>query len=321
MGRVAPDTWSQWRWTLLCSRTLLMLPLAIALAAPALAQDWKGMGRMEGRVTDEQGAVLPGVNVKLEVPERGGTTIKTDKKGRWAIAGIVSGSWNIDFAADGYEAKSIKVNLPTEASRLPPIEVTLAKAAPAGPGPEVEQALAAADAAYKGQRFPEARAEYEKLLRLRPELGPRIHQQIGFCYIQEKRFAQALEQLQMVLEAEPGNTQVRAIAAQAALEGGLIDRGRELLAGLDASSLKDPDVLFNIGVNFLNARQTEDAIRYFTRTVELDPKYVDGYFRRALGYLQVGKTAESRADFQKVLELAPTGEQADMARKALEQTR
>ena len=298
-----------------------MMPLVIALAPPAFAQDWKGVGRMEGKVTDEQGTVIPDVNVKLEVPDRGGTTVKTDKKGRWAIGGIVAGSWNIDFAADGYEAKSIKVSLPSESSRLAPIEVKLAKAKPTGPGPEVEQALAKADAAYKEGRFPEARAEYEKLLSLRPDLQPRVHQQIGFCYIQEKNFAKALEQLQLVLEAEPANAQIRAIAAQAALEGGLVDRGRELLAGLDASTLKDPDVLFNIGVNFLNAHQTEDAIRYFTRAVELDPKYVDGYFRRALGYLQIGKTSESRADFQKVLELAPTGSQADMARKALEQTK
>lgn len=304
---------------MLCSRKLLMLPVAIALAAPAFAQDWKGTGRMEGNVTDEGGAVLPNVTVKLELPERGGTTVKTDKKGRWAIGGIAAGSWNIDFAADGYQAKSIKVNLPSESSRLLPLEVKLARAKPTGPSPEVQEALAKADGAYKEGRFPEARAEYEKLLSLLPGLGPRIHQQIGFCYIQEKDYAKGLEHLQLVLEAEPGNGQIRAIAAQAALEGGLVDRGRELLAGVDESSVKDPDVFFNIGVNFLNAGQTEDAIKYFTKAVGLDHKYVDGYFRRALGYLQLGKTAESRADFQKVLELAPEGSQADMARKALEQ--
>jgi tetratricopeptide (TPR) repeat protein len=306
---------------LLCSLKLLTVPVALALAAPAFAQDWKGTGRMEGQVTDEQGAALPDVNVKLEVPERGGTTVKTDKKGRWAIGGIVAGSWNIDFTADGYEAKSLKVNLPSEASRLLPIAVKLAPAKPSGPGPEVEQALAKADAAYKAGRFPEARVEYENLLSLRPELGPRVHQQIGFSFIQEKNFAQALAELKLVLEAEPGNAQIRTIAAQAALEGGLVDQGRELLAAVDDGTVKDPDVFFNIGVNFLNAGQTEDAVRYFTKAVELDPKYVDGYVRRAFGYLQLGKKAESRADFQKALELSPAGSQADLVRKALEQTK
>jgi tetratricopeptide (TPR) repeat protein len=304
---------------MLCSRRLLLLPVAIALAAPAFAQDWKGMGRMEGKVTDEAGAAIPNVTVKLELPERGGTTIKTDRKGRWAIAGITSGAWNIDFAAEGYQGKGVQVNLPSEASRLLPVEVKLVKAKPTGPGPEVQEALAKADGAYKEGRFPEARAEYEKLLSLLPDLGPRIHQQIGFCYIQEKNYAKALEHLQHVLDAEPGNGQIRAIAAQAALEGGLVDRGRELLAGADESTVKDPDVFFNIGVNFLNAGQIEDAAKYFTKAVTLDPKYGDAYFRRALCYIKLGKTAEGRADLEKMLELTPEGAQAELARKALEQ--
>ena len=304
-----------------CSRALATLALAIAFAAPAVAQDWKGMGRMEGKVTDEAGAALANVTVKLELPGRGGTTIKTDKKGKWAIGGIAAGVWNVDLAADGYVAKSLSVNLPSEMSRLLPLEAKLAKAQPTGPSPEVQAALAKADGAYKEGHFPEARAEYEKLLTLLPDVGTRLHQQIGFCYIQEKNYPKALEQLQLVLEAEPGNAQVRAIAAQAALEGGLVDKGRELLATVDDSGVKDPDVFFNIGVNFLNAGQTDDAIKYFTKAVTIDPKYADGYFRRALGYLQLGKTAESRADFQKVLELSPEGMQADMARKALEQVK
>jgi tetratricopeptide (TPR) repeat protein len=301
------------------SRTLLILPVAIALGAPAFAQDWKGTGRMEGKVTDEGGTPIADVAVKLELVGRGTTAIKTDKKGRWVLGGIAAGTWNIDFAAAGYDTKSIRISLPSESSRLAPIEVKLVKGKPAGPGPEVEAALAKADAAYKDHRFPEARAEYENLLALRPDLATRIHQQVGFCYIQEKNYAKALEHLELVLDAEPTNMQLRGIAAQAALEGGLMDKGRQLLDGLDEGVIKDPDVFFNIGANFLNAGQTENAIKYFTKAVQVDPKYVDGYFRRALGYLQLGKTAESRADLQKVLELNPQGPQADMARKALEQ--
>ena len=36
--------------------------------------------------------------MKLELPERGGgTTVKTDKKGKWAVAGVAAGNWNVDI--------------------------------------------------------------------------------------------------------------------------------------------------------------------------------------------------------------------------------
>ena len=70
----------------------VLVAAALTLAAPAFAQDWKGMGRLEGRVLDPDGKPLPDVTVKLNLPSRGGgTTIKTDKKGHWAIGGIASG--------------------------------------------------------------------------------------------------------------------------------------------------------------------------------------------------------------------------------------
>ncbi len=122
-----------------------------------------------------------------------------------------------------------------------------------------------------------------------------------------------------MLAADPQNAQVRAIAAQAALEGRMVDKGRSLLAGLDESRIESPDVFFNIGVNFFNAGEAADAITYFGKTIAKDPAYVDAYFRRGLAYLGQGKTAEAKADFQKVVELQPDGEMGTMAKKAMEQ--
>ena len=300
--------------------TLIVAVGALASAVPAIAQDWKGMGRMEGRVTDPSGVALPGVTVKLELPERGGgTTAKTDKKGHWAIGGIAAGTWHIDFELPGFASRKVSVSLPSESSRLAPIEVKLEKAAAPGADPETRGALERAEAAYEAGRFAEARAEYAALLALRPDLAPRVHQQIGFSWIQEKQHARAVEELEQVLAAEPENAQVRAIAAQAALEGGMAEKGRELLAGLSEGVITDPDAFFNIGVNFLNAGLTEDAVQYFTKAIGLDAAYVDGYFQRALAYLKLGRTAECRADFERVLSLAPDGPQAPLARKALQQ--
>jgi len=287
------------------------------LGAPASTQDWRGNGRFVGVVTDDAGKPLAGVTIKADCPERGGgTTLRSDKNGRWVLGGVVACSWNLDFSADGYQTKQISVNLPGESSRLRRITVPLT---PAGASPQLRAAARAADDAYKAGRFAEARAEYEKLLAASPELATTIHQQIGFSLIQEKQYGQAVEHLEKVLAADPANAQIRAIAAQAALEGRMMDKARQLLAGLDESKIGSPDVFFNMGVNFLNAGATDDAIAYFGKAIALDPKYVDGYYRRALGYLGQGRTAAARADFQKVLELQPDGEMASLSRKALEQ--
>jgi tetratricopeptide (TPR) repeat protein len=299
-----------------------MMPvlLVFALTASARAQDWKGIGRMEGRVLDEAGQPLEGVNVKAALPEREGeTTLKTDKKGRWVLGGIAAGAWNLDFQLDGYVTKQVSVKLVAESSRLAPLEVKLAKAVPVGPPPEVQAALTKAEAAFQEHRCPEARAEFEKLLTMLPAQAPTIHQRIGLCFYAEKNYKEALVHLELALAAEPGNLPVRSIAAQAALGAGMTDRGRELLAGIDETTITDPDTFFNIGLDFQTAGNIEEAITYFTKAITLNSKDTEAYYQRGLGYLHLAKVPEARADFKKILELAPQGEHAEMAKKALDQ--
>jgi len=298
----------------------VLVAAALALSAPAVAQDWKGLGRMEGRVLDPDGKPLPDVTVKLNLPSRGGgTTIKTDKKGHWAIGGIASGAWQIDLEAPGYAVKKVSITLPTEASRLAPIEVKLDKAAPAGPPPEVREALEKGDAAFKEGRFGEARAEYEKLLALRPELADALNRQIAFTYSREGNYAKEVEYLEKLVRADPADAGLKLLAAQEALRGGMLDKGLEMLKGVDDSTIKDPEVFYNVAALLLNAQKPEEAIRYLTKTVTVDPAYVDGYFQRGLAYLGLQKTVEAKADFQKVIDLAPAGAQAETAKKALQQ--
>jgi len=301
------------------------LPLAASLLASfaiapfAFAQDWRGTGRIQGVLTDEDGKPLVGATVKAHCPERGGgTTLKTGKKGRWVLGGVAACSWDFDFEADGYETNKVTVRLPGESVRIPSVEMSLKRS---GPPPELKAAAEKADAAYKAGRYEEARAEYEELLSMRPDLAPTINQQIGFSYIQEKRHDKALEYLERVMAADPTNAPIRAIAAQAALEGQMLDRAKALLAELDDTKITNPDVFFNMGASFQNAGQVPLAIEYFGKAIRVDPTHVDAYYRRALGQLGLGKRAEARADFEKVLELQAEGPMADMARKALEQIR
>jgi Tfp pilus assembly protein PilF len=58
-------------------------------------------------------------------------------------------------------------------------------------------------------------------------------------------------------------------------------------------------------------------VSYLGKAIALDPKYVDAYMQRGFAYLGSGKAAEAKADFQKVVELAPGTPDAQTAAKAL----
>ena len=295
------------------------LAAILLLAAPLAAQDWKGMGRLEGKVLDPDGKPIEGATVKLDLPERGGgPTLKTDKKGKWAVGGIVGGRWNADIEAAGFALKKVFINLPSESARVPPLEVKLERAAPAGPSPELLAAVASGDAAYKEGKFAEARAEYEKVLALKPELSATLHEMIARCYSQEGNYAKSAEHLQYVSDADPTNVKLKILLAQEALRANQLDRGLAVLKSIDETTVTDPEIFYNVAVILLNQNRSADAVPYLTKSVTLDPSYVDGYYQRGLAYLGQGKPAEAKTDFQKVVELAPTSPQAETAKKALE---
>ncbi|HEY6549042.1 MAG TPA: tetratricopeptide repeat protein, partial [Vicinamibacteria bacterium] len=212
--------------------------------------------------------------------------------------------------------------LPSEFTRLPPVEIKLEKAVDPGPSAEILGALKDADAAFEAGKFPEARVLYEQAL-ADPKVGSQasaktaLHMRIARALSQEQQYEKELVHLQAVLDLEPTNTAVKTLMAQEAIKGGMLEKGLALLAELEGQ-VKDPDVYFNVGVLLLNQGKSAEAVSYFTKSLAVDPKYVDGYFQRGLAYLGMQKMAESKADFLKVIELAPGTPQADTAKKALD---
>ena len=82
----------------------LCLLLALGSLAPAaLAQSQSTGGSMEGTVTDESGAILPGVTVTVKNPETGFTrTTVTDAAGRYRAPALPVGTYTVSGALDGF---------------------------------------------------------------------------------------------------------------------------------------------------------------------------------------------------------------------------
>jgi len=304
----------------------------LAVSVPAVAQDWSGRGRLEGTVKDPDGKPLEGATIKLDNPERGGgPTATTNDKGKWAVLGIVAGRWEVLVSLDGYVPTQHYITLPSESARMKPIQSTLEPAKPAGPPPELMEQLQRADGLYQKDDYAGARAAYEQALGTYSNMEgfdatsdqakaflSELHRQIARCYSQEGNYEKELEHLEYLLEVDPGNQDVRLIAAQEAIRGGLKERGEQLLAGLDTTAVKDPALFFNIAVLYLNQSDQASAIPFLTKSIEVDPTFVDGYYQRALANFALQKLDEARADCEKVIELAGDSEQGATAKALID---
>lgn len=299
-------------------KRLLLTFGVVVIASPLLAQDWKGQGRLQGKVTDPEGKPVAGATVKLDCPSRGGgTSMVTDKKGNWAYLGLAGCRWDLEIVADGFLPMGTVVNMPSDQMRMKPIDLALER--PKGPPPALVEAVNKGDEAFAAKNWALAREHYEKVLELRPDLGPQVFQKLAQCYAGEGNNPKAIEYLEKSIEADPSRTDLRFAAAQAALESGIKEKGMEFLANIDDATVTGPDGYFNIAVYFLRASDVPNAIAYFSKAIAKDAKLGDAYYWRAMSYLRENKLAEAKADMQKCLEIAPAGEYAEKAKGILEQ--
>ncbi|HEX3529259.1 MAG TPA: carboxypeptidase-like regulatory domain-containing protein, partial [Thermoanaerobaculia bacterium] len=84
----------------LLGRYVLSGALLIALAAAGFAQT---TGGIVGRVTDEQGGVLPGVTVEARGPAlQGSRAATTDGTGSYRLTLLPPGDYTVTFTLEGF---------------------------------------------------------------------------------------------------------------------------------------------------------------------------------------------------------------------------
>lgn len=282
--------------------------VVLLFAATASAQEWRGMGRVGGKVVDEEtGKPIDGVTVKAMLPTSGnrGPESKSNSKGEWAVGGVASGSWAIDFTKDGYETRSITVGI-TESGRIPPMEVKMKKkAAPVvDPNVVVNAELVKAASLMNEKKYAEARAIYTELATKYPEVK-QFRPLIARTYYGEGNKAAAADELKKALEQDPENIELKLLLGTTLMEMGKSEESRALLATVDESKIADPAVFINIGIGLINDRKHADAVPWFDKAIARFPQHPDSYYYRGISYVTLGKTAEAKADLQKYVSMAP----------------
>jgi hypothetical protein len=321
---------------------LLVACLAVAIVAPAaMAQAWRGVGRLHGTVTDQSGKPIQGAKLILKSvrgSDTGPAPIVTDAKGRWQAGGLIGGQWNLDIEAEGFVVRKMSANV-SEVERLsPPMKIELEPLPPPPPpqeqqaapevttiqvggveiSPETAQALEAANTFMKAEKWKEAAAEYEKALAVLTD-----NQQLKFAlaraYYGAGELKKAVAQLQQVYDADTGNVTAATLLANMLIEDGQLDAGKKVLNAMPEGAVTDPNVFLNVGILFMNKTKPEDAHTYFDRAVQIAPEVPASYYYRALASLQLKKMADAKADLKKVIDMAPESSEAKDAKELLAQ--
>jgi len=105
----------------LCTAVIATL-LVIASVAPGFAQQ-TSTGEIQGRVTDNSGAVLPGVSVTLSAPDRTPQTAVTSQTGTYLFPRLPIGVYSLKFELTGFrtvvvDAIRLTINLTAEFNQV-----------------------------------------------------------------------------------------------------------------------------------------------------------------------------------------------------------
>ena len=303
-------------------RALTVLSVLSVASVALAAQDWRGVGRIGGKVLDEEtGKPIEGVTVKAMLPrsDNRGPESKSNSKGDWAVGGVASGMWNVDFIKDGYETRSLSVAI-SEGGGGKPMEIRLKrKAAPvADPNVAIKEQLQRAAALMNEKKFAEARGIYEELSATYPEVK-QFRPLIARAYYGEGNKAAAIEQLQKSSAEDPENIEVKVLLGSLLMEEGKSEEARQILASVDESKVTDPAILINAGIALINEKKHAEAVPWFDKAITRFPQHPDGYYYRGIANVTLGKVAEAKADLEKFVSIAPKdAPELETARKILE---
>ena len=310
---------------------LILMMGSILIAGDLMAQTGaaKGRGRVKGTVTDQDGKAIADVTVRFS-SDRLQTSfdLKSNEKGEWTANGVAGGNWNIDFSKPGYETKQISYAIQQTAYNKP-VTLSLQRmatstptAAPGGDTKKQEQDPSRAliiegSALADSKDYAGAIAKYQQAMQVKPEMHA-LWGEIGDMYQRMGEPDKALEAYNKLLEKDPANADARTAAVVILFDKKDVEGAKKLLEPVDLKTATNPNALYNIGVGFYNSQDTKEAIRYWERVIELDPKMTDAYFQLGAAYLSVKDNEKSKQMFQKVIELDPTSENAKLAKEMLD---
>jgi tetratricopeptide (TPR) repeat protein len=276
------------------ARWCACLLLVAALDGPSNAAAQAELAVFQGTITDETGAPLDGVAIRLRDLERGtDTTLKSDKAGKFYRRGLRAIEYQMTVEKEGYQPINDKIRLTTATERR--LEFKLAKASPAGSGE-----FAKATAAYNAGDFATAAQLFEAVLAKAPN-QPEARINLALAYLRLNKPAEAAAQLEQV--AAGGNADPR---VQFQLGGAYVDM-KELdkaVTAFETGLARQPDLkdagaweaAVTLGAVYFAKGEADKAAGLFEKALAARPG-------TAAPMLGLAKVHAGKGDVPKALEL------------------
>ncbi len=294
-----------------------ILLLMLLVATDVFAQ----LGGLRGRVVDEEGNPLEGVEISIELVGGGRSlSAKSKSKGDYMRAGVKPGTYEITYKLEGFETGRANVKVgsgrpmemgKTTLNKLP--EGVLGEQAHA----RASAALEAATAASGSEDYEATIAGLRKFLEEVPDSGE-AYFNIGAAYEQMGEMDQAMENYEKACELDDKlylswvavsdlyKAKQNWLKAMAALDKALEVRPNEII------------YRFNYGAYALNAGDMEAAEAAFRKLVETHPDHAMSHYQLGLVMVGKGQNEEGIAHLEKYIELAPQGSNVPVAQELLD---
>ena len=308
-------------WLVAC-----LTALSLTVAVPTFAQS---TGMIKGVVKDTEGKPVEGAKVVIDMAE--GTArhfeTKTNKKGEFIQISLQGGAYKVtaekDKLASNVADVRVSISRPAEANLVlgaggPSKEV-------AAKNNELKKVFDEGVAASRAGSHDDAIAKFTAAAALNTSCYD-CYYNIAFSEMQKKEYDKAEAAYKKAIELKPDYAEAysglanmynatrkfdEAAAASAKameLSGG---------AGAAAGGGGNADAMFNQGVILWNAGKVADAKKQFEGAVAANPNHAESHYQLGMALVNENNLTAAAAEFEKYLQLAPTGPNAATAKGIL----
>jgi tetratricopeptide (TPR) repeat protein len=167
---------------------------------------------------------------------------------------------------------------------------------------EIEQMLTRATDAWRAGRTDEAVGLYQAIIAKRPDTED-AYRKLALVYWRSDRPRLAIETLEAALRNGVTQSEVRIKLGQYLAESG---QAAKAIALLERDTGSDPDALIALGNAYVVAGRNADAIRIFSRLLELDPGNALAYQNLGTAQLQQKDYKTAEASLRRAVQLDPS---------------